>query len=250
MIKISSKDWFLIGQENGWLLIKKAQMSLPENMYSSEAVSNKSTGEVITDLARDVKKLKREESSSGSIFSNIGISDMALGYLLMKKKNPGMSDAQLASLAQNLVSDKKAFLQEAVSQGMITKTQMDDFLLRNSGSISISSPTAVSKISRFKSTASRLGPFAASLAGSVGGYMATDYLAKKLKDKTRGSNVASRSVIRMRSGSEQSFFDAGNKLLVIAKKIAGISKSLDKDIGFAIESLQDLTNQIVGKPKK
>ena len=204
--------------------------------------SKADTFATLNEVKKELKSIREEKS--GSILSGAGMSDIALAMLLMRSKNPKLSEKEIQKLATTLVGNKSNFLQELVDQKLITKAEMDKALAGTAQTVSLATPQATSKISKLKSFAVKAAPYAVGAASAAGSYYGTGKAIDALKDKTRGYNVASPSVIKMKAGSMENFNEAMKKLFSLSKKIAGISKSLDKDLGFAIESLNDLQTQL------
>ena len=100
--KISSQDWFKIGLSNGWLNEKKAQVDfklpIPGLGGNSNAGSGASTG------ASGASGASANAQSTTGMFSSLGVSEFMMASILLKKKNPGMSlaEVQLASVNSDL----------------------------------------------------------------------------------------------------------------------------------------------------
>ena len=219
LIKISSQDWVRIGIDKGWLLNKKAQMTM-DFPTSSPPTS-----------------VSREKSSSSSFFSNFGMSDFIIATLLLKKSKPNMDAATVKLEAEKLVANRQELLQTAVNQGIISKDQMTNVLAGKTENVGSGTPGAVSKV---RSLARFLGMAAISAGGYYAGSKATDVLA----DKFRANNTVSPEIMRQKGKSISKFKEGGAAMVDIGRKISGISNSLDKDLALLGNTVLDIIHQL------
>ena len=219
LIKISSQDWVRIGIDKGWLLNKKAQMTM--DFPTSSAPTSGSGG----------------RSSSSSFFSSFGISDFIIATLLLNRRKPNMDAAAVKLEAEKLVANKQELLQKAVDQGIISKDQMTNVLAGKTDNVGSGTPGAVSKTRSF---ARFLGMAAVSAGGYYAGSKATDILA----DKFRANNTVSPEIMRQKGKSISKFKEGGAAMVDIGRKISGISHSLDKDLALLGNTVLDIIHQL------
>ena len=238
--KISSQDWFKIGLSNGWLNEKKAQVDfklpIPGLGGNSNAGSGASTG------ASGASGASANAQSTTGMFSSLGVSEFMMASMLLKKKNPGMSLAEVQLAAQNLAVDHKRLLQEAYKAGFITKDQMKNILSGKVTTVGFGAPAASNKLKNVAKGAIGVG-------GALGGYFGTEALFNSTINQRRGFNVASPSVIKQRAGSITEFKRAGLILINMGRSVAGISKTLDTAFTSAGESYLELVDQLLKNPK-
>jgi hypothetical protein len=222
LIKISSQDWVRIGIDKGWLLNKKAQMTM--DFPTSSAPTSGSGG----------------RSSSSSFFSSFGISDFIIATLLLRKPN---MDAEAVKLeAEKLVANKQELLQKAVDQGIISKDQMTNVLAGKTDNVGSGTPGAVSKVHR-------IARFLGIAAVSAGGYYAGSKVTDVLADKFRANNTVSPEIMRQKGKSISKFKEGGAAMVDIGRKISGISNSLDKDLALLANTVLDIIRQL-SEPNK
>ena len=222
LIKISSQDWVRIGIDKGWLLNKKAQMTM--DFPTSSAPTSGSGG----------------RSSSSSLFSSFGISDIIIATLLLRKPN---MDAEAVKLeAEKLVANKQELLQKAVDQGIISKDQMTNVLAGKTDNVGSGTPGAVSKVHR-------IARFLGIAAVSAGGYYAGSKVTDVLADKFRANNTVSPEIMRQKGKSISKFKEGGAAMVDIGRKISGISNSLDKDLALLANTVLDIIRQL-SEPNK
>ena len=219
LIKISSQDWVRIGIDKGWLLNKKAQMTMD---FPTSSAPTSGSG---------------ERSSSSSFFSSFGISDFIIATLLLNRRKPNMDAAAVKLEAEKLVANKQELLQKAVDQGIISKDQMTNVLAGKTDNVGSGTPGAVSKVHRI---ARFLGIAAVSAGGYYAGSKATDILA----DKFRANNTVSPEIMRQKGKSISKFKEGGAAMVDIGRKISGISHSLDKDLALLGNTVLDIIHQL------
>jgi hypothetical protein len=224
LIKISSQDWVRIGIDKGWLLNKKAQMTMD---FPTSSAPTSGSG---------------ERSSSSSFFSSFGMSDLVIATLLLNRRKPNMDDAAVKLEAEKLVANKQELLQKAVDQGIISKDQMTNVLAGKTDNVGSGTPGAVSKVHRI---ARFLGIAAVSAGGYYAGSKATDVLA----DHFRANNTVSPEIMRQKGKSISKFKEGGAAMVDIGRKISGISNSLDKDLALLANTVLDIIRQL-SEPNK
>ena len=139
--KISSQDWFKIGLSNGWLNEKKAQVDFKLPIPGLGGNSNAGSG-----ASTDASGASANAQSTTGMFSSLGVSEFMMASILLKKKNPGMSLAEVQLAAQNLAVDHKRLLQEAYKAGFITKDQMKNILSGKVTTVGFGAPAASNKL--------------------------------------------------------------------------------------------------------
>ena len=224
LIKISSQDWVRIGIDKGWLLNKKAQMTMD---FPTSSPPTSGSG---------------ERSSSSSIFSNFGMSDLIIATWLLKKSKPNMDAAAVKLEAEKLVANRQELLQAAVDQGIISKDQMTNVLAGKTDNVGSGTPGAVSKARSF-------ARFLGMAAVSAGGYYAGSKVTDVLADKFRANNTVSPEIMRQKGKSISKFKEGGAAMVDIGRKISGISNSLDKDLALLANTVLDIIRQL-SEPNK
>lgn len=243
LIKISTTQWISIGIKEGW--INKDENSYVKtafNIYTPSKNNPESSSHSNNEITPSYSRTQDEslsKSNGYSIFSGIGVSDIGLAYLLLKKDNPRLGDVELRKMADSLVGDKKAFLEKAMASGLITKEQMESYI--STGSFGPGSRTIASRIGNFYGRYGKLLGFA---GGAAGGYYGTGYAIDNLKNQIRGSNEFSKEKIKSMPGGIVGFMASNLKLMQIAKQVLGISKTLDANIGQCLESIQEIQDKI------
>ena len=224
LIKISSQDWVRIGIDKGWLLNKKAQMTMD---FPTSSAPTSGSG---------------ERSSSSSFFSSFGISDFIIATLLLNRRKPNMDAAAVKLEAEKLVANKQELLQKAVDQGIISKDQMTNVLAGKTDNVGSGTPGAVSKVHR-------IARFLGIAAVSAGGYYAGSKVTDVLADKFRANNTVSPEIMRQKGKSISKFKEGGAAMVDIGRKISGISNSLDKDLALLANTVLDIIRQL-SEPNK
>ena len=224
LIKISSQDWVRIGIDKGWLLNKKAQMTMD---FPTSSAPTSGSG---------------ERSSSSSFFSSFGISDFIIATLLLNRRKPNMDAAAVKLEAEKLVANKQELLQKAVDQGIISKDQMTNVLAGKTDNVGSGTPGAVSKARSF-------ARFLGMAAVSAGGYYAGSKVTDVLADKFRANNTVSPEIMRQKGKSISKFKEGGAAMVDIGRKISGISHSLDKDLALLANTVLDIIRQL-SEPNK
>ena len=224
LIKISSQDWVRIGIDKGWLLNKKAQMTMD---FPTSSPPTSGSG---------------ERSSSSSFFSNFGMSDFIIATLLLNRRKPNMDAAAVKLEAEKLVANKQELLQKAVDQGIISKDQMTNVLAGKTDNVGSGTPGAVSKARSF-------ARFLGMAAVSAGGYYAGSKVTDVLADKFRANNTVSPEIMRQKGKSISKFKEGGAAMVDIGRKISGISNSLDKDLALLANTVLDIIRQL-SEPNK
>jgi len=219
LIKISSQDWVRIGIDKGWLLNKKAQMTMD---FPTSSPPTSGSG---------------ERSSSSSFFSNFGMSDLVIATLLLNGRKPNMDAAAVKLEAEKLVANKQELLQKAVDQGIISKDQMTNVLAGKTDNVGSGTPGAVSKVHR-------IARFLGMAAVSAGGYYAGSKATEVLADHFRANNTVSPEIMRQKGKSISKFKEGGAAMVDIGRKISGISNSLDRDLALLGNTVLDIIHQL------
>jgi hypothetical protein len=242
MIKLSSADWLKIGIENNWVSTKSkiafdvTNMPYPSATGGTIIPGSSERRDSAAETARD-----SGQSDGNSVF---GIVAGSVG-------------------AQMIVSRIMQGRQQNVDPAVVNAIAADPVrlreFLRSSGVVSPEQVTALQSTTRPSRLQAILGPSKARTAlgrglsagaGGVGGYLLADWIADATINQRKGFNVASPSVIEQKAGSIPKFKGAALKLTMIAKEIAGISKSLDKNMAEGVATVLDLIRQLDEAKKK
>ena len=236
MIKLSSADWLKIGIENNWVSTRsKVAFDVTNMPFPSASGGIINPGEASRRNESPERSRESEQSDGNSVF---GVVAGSIGAQMLVSRIMQSRQQNVDPAVVNAIAADPARLRE---------------YLRSSGVISPEQVTALQSTTRPSRIRSILGPSKARTvagrglaagAGGVGGYLLADWIADATINQRKGFNVASPSVIEQKAGSIPKFKGAALQLTMIAKDIAGISKSLDKNMAEGVATVLDLIRQL------
>lgn len=238
MIKLSSADWLKIGIENNWVSSKKSVAFSVTNMpFPTASGGISSPGEFTRreESSESSSKKGNEESGGTSV---LGVVAGTVGAQMVVEKIMRSKQQVINPAIVNEISSDPVKLKKYLSaHGIVSPEQIN--ALQNA-----QKPGMLKTITKPGKVRSTLGRGLAAGAGGMGGYMLADWIANATVNQRKGFNIASPSVVEQKSGSVLKFKGASLKLTQIAKDIAGISKSLDKSMAAAVDTVLDLIRQL------
>lgn len=200
---------------------------------------------------KGINDSEKSSYSIATVASSVGAGILAID--LIKGLKPNMQEQLLKGI---LVDGNQIDMKTLLGLSDNDKSKIAAKILKKNPELAIQIESAIGNqvknapLSQYGSKIkSRIGKIAlhgaSAIGGGAAGYFGTKYVYDNLLKRTiEGENTASPKIIKMKLGSVELFYGYLMYLVSLQKNVVGISAELDTAFANAVESLQEISDQL------